>query len=338
MKSQAKKLPVQVAIVLPQRVWAGSVFLTKELLLVAGTLSSQTTDLASSMLFDVRLVGSSRKAVPSLSGLCIEPDATFKDVADCDVIIVPAQFAPCAEIEPGESASTAWITAQHRKGALIVSMNGAVLLAKCGLLDNKQATGLQSESALFERHFPTVRFTPSRHIVVNDHIICAGGINPTADICAHLIERFFGAPAARKFKRHTSTESLPGQEQLAVWSAQFKQHNDAQILSVQAIIENSLSQMPGAPLLADAVHMSERTMSRRFVAAVGTTLRRYASDCRLEMARLLLRTTGDPLTLIADECGFASTSALVHAFGLRYGISPVRYRNELQNKIIRSGY
>lgn len=331
MNRQQKTAPVKIAIVLPERVWAGPVFLTKELLLIAGALSAHTGNPSGSIRFEVSLVGSTRKPVQSLSGLSIEPDATLKDVGDCDVVIVPPQFAPRGELEAGERAFTAWITAQHGKGALIVSMSGTILVAKCGLLDHKQATGLRSETALFEQYFPAVRFTPSRHIVVNDQIICAGGISPMADICAHLIERFYGQAAARKFKRHATSGALPGQEQLAVWSAQFKQHKDQQILSVQSLIENNLSQLPGSSLLAGSVHLSERTLSRRFAEAVGTSVRRYAADCRLEMARLLLRTTDDPLQLVANECGFASTSALVHSFGLRYGISPVRYRHELRN-------
>jgi AraC-like DNA-binding protein len=44
------------------------------------------------------------------------------------------------------------------------------------------------------------------------------------------------------------------------------------------------------------------------------------------MARLMLRDGNDPLTLIADECGFGSVSALSHAFAARNGLSPLRYR------------
>jgi transcriptional regulator GlxA family with amidase domain len=121
---------------------------------------------------------------------------------------------------------------------------------------------------------------------------------------------------------------MPGHEHLAVWSVQFKQHHDAQVLAAQQIIESSMGQMPGLPELAAAVHLSERTLSRRFSVAVGKSLRGYIADCRLEMARLLLRSTNTRLALIADACGFGSASALVHAFGARYGVSPLRYRRD----------
>jgi transcriptional regulator GlxA family with amidase domain len=92
------------------------------------------------------------------------------------------------------------------------------------------------------------------------------------------------------------------------------------------MIEGSLAQVSDLAALAKAAHVSERTLSRRFAAATGHSVRGYVAECRLELARLMLRGTTDPLTLIADECGFGSVSALVRAFGTRHGISPMRYR------------
>ena len=328
MNAVPHSAPIRVAIVLPERVWAGSVFLTQELLLVAGTLLSHSADTAASALFDITLLGEHQAPVHSLGGLPIHPDAPLDDAVHYRVVIVPAQFAPTGAASDSERRLAAWIAHQHAQQALIVSLNGAVLLAKSGLLDGKQATGAVSDRALFARHFPQVRFTPSRRIVVNDQIICAGGINPTVEVCAHIIERFFGRHAAQKFLRHTSTEALPYHEQLGVWSAQFRQHHDRPVLIAQNIIESNLAQVPDLPALAKAVHLSERTLSRRFAAAVGHSLRQYIAACRLEQARLMLRATSDPLALIANECGFASSSALIHAFGKLHGISPLRYRQD----------
>lgn len=73
--------------------------------------------------------------------------------------------------------------------------------------------------------------------------------------------------------------------------------------------------------------MSERTLSRRFAAATGLTLRRYVAALRVELAAFLLRTSRMTLEHIADECGFASASALSHAFLAGQGCSPIQYRN-----------
>ncbi len=242
------------------------------------------------------------------------------------MLILPTQFAPEGEFSASDRKLAPWIAAQHAAGALVVSLGGAVLLAKSGLLQGKQATGVRSEAPVFARHFPGVRYTPSRQIVVNDQIICAGGIAPTADVLAHVVQRFFGRRAAQKFLRYTTTGTLPSPEHLAVWSAQFRQHQDKQVLAVQELLERDMAHPPRLAQLAARVGLSDRTLSRRFAAAVGITLRQYAAHCKLELAQALLRGTREPLTHIADQCGYAGTSALVHAFTARHGVSPRQYR------------
>jgi len=319
---------VKLAIVLPPRFWAGAVFLMQELLAIAGTLRSHRTDIAASALFDVRLLGSTRQAVRSFTGPAIMPDVSVRDRSRYDVVILPPQFAPTGELEPGEAALAKWIAQQHRQGALVISLSGAVLLAKTGLLDGQPATGLQSEQAIFAGYFPGVRFSPNLKIVVNGQLICAGGINPTADVCAYIVERYYGKRVARKFIRHTATESLDSGERLAVWSSRYKQHQDARIVLVQQTIESSLAQTPSLAALAHAAHLSERTLSRRFAEMTGISLRRYIAICRLEMARILLRDSRDPLVLVAQQCGYGSVSSLVHAFTAEHGVSPQRYRHD----------
>ncbi len=65
---------VRVALLLPDQVWAGSAFLARELLQVAGTLLAHNKDVAASALFEVAQVGASRAAVASFGGALLKPD------------------------------------------------------------------------------------------------------------------------------------------------------------------------------------------------------------------------------------------------------------------------
>jgi transcriptional regulator GlxA family with amidase domain len=316
----------RVAIALAPRCWAGSVYLAQELLQIAGTLRARNADLASSALFDTTLVGATTRAVPSFAGPALKPQATVRDGACFDVVIVPAQFMPTGETDADEARLCAWLQRQHAAGALLVSLGGAVLLAKTGLLDGGEATGLLSERKLFERHFPRVRYTPSRRIVARGQILTVCGIGPTADACAHVIERFFGPAPARRFLRYTSSEVMPAQEQLGLWSARYKRHRDAPVLAAQEIVERELHALPPAAHLAAQVGLSERALSRRWAEATGLPLRAYVAALRLELAETLLRSTDMALAHIAGECGFASDSAFNRAFRQRFGVPPRRYR------------
>ena len=104
------------------------------------------------------------------------------------------------------------------------------------------------------------------------------------------------------------------------------------MLAAQEIIETSLTHLPDLAALARAVHLSERSLSRRFSKAVGQSLRGYTAESRLEMARLLLAAGREPLTAIADDCGYGSVSAPVRAFSSRHGVSPAGYRANLEKR------
>jgi transcriptional regulator GlxA family with amidase domain len=329
--TRPRKKVVCVGIVLPQRLWAGSVYLARDLLQAAGTLGARSDNVAASTIFDVRLVGASRRAVVSSGGMPIRPEATVADADSFDVVIVPAQFAPTGETTAEELRLTRWLAKQHEGGATVLSLGGAVLLAKSGLLNHREATGLVGERALFNRYFPRVRYLPSRRILVSNDIITVCGIGPMVDACAHLIERFFGAPLARRFLRHTSTEVMPAQEHLALWSARFKRHRDREVLAAQEIIECELHQVPALATIAAQVGLSERSLSRRLSHATGRNLREYVAGLRLELTEFLLRSSQIPLAHIAQDCGFSSASAMTRAFTHQFGTSPGRYRAQAQS-------
>jgi transcriptional regulator GlxA family with amidase domain len=315
-----------VAILLLERHWAGSVLLARELLQIAGTLRSRGTDVAADALFDVVLVGLDRRPVASFGGTRLKPEATVAGLARADVVIVPAQFAPTADASREDTRFGAWLRARHAQGAVLLSLAGSLLLAKAGLLDRREATGLVSEREIFRSRFPQVRYLPARRVVAAADIITVCGIGPTPDACAHLIERFHGAALARRFLRHTSTEALPSTEQTALWAARFKRHRDAQVLAAQEVVERELHALPPLAHLAARVGLSERSLSRRLLAATGLSLRRYVAELRLARSEFLLRTGDMALVHVAQDCGYGSASAFSRAFAARYGLGPAGYR------------
>ncbi|HJV94495.1 MAG TPA: helix-turn-helix domain-containing protein, partial [Albitalea sp.] len=319
MRRQSKpssKLPdrASIAILLPPRLFAGYVFLTQEMLLIAGTMQARSVDVMGSRLFEVDLLSADGNPATSFADMAVPASGALESAGPHDVVIVPGQFAPQAALEGEEQAFADWLRAQYDAGALVVGLNAAPLFAKAGLLDGRRATGLASERAWFARHFPAVRYTPDKSLVVDGRLITVSGINPAVDACAYVIDHCRGAGASRRMLRTALTQSLPSYEHMAVWTAQFKRHGDAAVLAIQEIVERELAAPPVLAELAAQAAMSERTLTRRFAAATGSNLRRYVAALRLELAAFLLRTGRQSLDHIADECGFGSVSALSRAF------------------------
>jgi AraC family transcriptional regulator len=81
--------------------------------------------------------------------------------------------------------------------------------------------------------------------------------------------------------------------------------------------------------LADVACLSEYHFARMFRTSFGHPPHAWIADQRLERARALLRTSGQPLGQIAAECGYANTSHLSHRFRAAFGAAPGAFRRAL---------
>jgi len=81
------------------------------------------------------------------------------------------------------------------------------------------------------------------------------------------------------------------------------------------------------PELAHSCQMSTSRLSHLFKREIGSNLKNYRLDCRLQVASSLL-STGTPIKEIAYSAGYHHTSSFVRAFKSRFGSSPACYRRE----------
>jgi AraC-like DNA-binding protein len=84
--------------------------------------------------------------------------------------------------------------------------------------------------------------------------------------------------------------------------------------------------------LARACSLSRSAFAARFVARVGKPPATYLAHVRLDAATDLLRDTSLPVTLIAENVGYASEAAFSRAFKNRYGTPPARWRRDVRAK------
>jgi AraC family transcriptional regulator len=94
---------------------------------------------------------------------------------------------------------------------------------------------------------------------------------------------------------------------------------------VEAHLDDNLS----LTVLADIACLSSYHFSRSFKQATGVGPQRYVIQRRIKRAKRLLRQTGVPLALIAQETGFADQSHLTHMFRRETGMTPGRFRADL---------
>jgi len=92
-------------------------------------------------------------------------------------------------------------------------------------------------------------------------------------------------------------------------------------------IEVHLGQDITLGVLAELACLSEYHLVRMFKVSFGMTPSAWIAARRIERARVLLKTTNQPLQQIADACGYADLSHFSHRFRAALGAPPSRYRS-----------
>ncbi|MDQ0465035.1 putative intracellular protease/amidase [Caulobacter ginsengisoli] len=170
---------------------------------VAGNAGAETTDfiipygvLKASGLAEVRSLSTQPGPVELHMALRIQADQTIAqfdaaEPAGADIVIVPAQMVP------KDPVLTAWVAAQARRGAVIVSIcEGARVLAAAGLLDGRRATTHWAAIKKLEKAYPATTWVRDRRYVQDGPIISTTGVTASIPASLALVEALGGHAAA----------------------------------------------------------------------------------------------------------------------------------------------
>lgn len=78
--------------------------------------------------------------------------------------------------------------------------------------------------------------------------------------------------------------------------------------------------------LAQTIHLSERTLLRRFKKATGRTPGGYLQALRIEHAKRLLESTSEPVDTIITQIGYTDAPSFFRRFKKLTGLTPGEYR------------
>lgn len=105
---------------------------------------------------------------------------------------------------------------------------------------------------------------------------------------------------------------------------------DPQLAAVMRLIQTRYREPIGMAEILAAVPMARRSLERKFRHAFGLSVNERIRQIRINEARLLLAGTDDPITLIAEKCGFASYNYMGRIFQSDTGMTPRDYRAQFR--------
>jgi transcriptional regulator GlxA family with amidase domain len=242
-----------------------------------------------------------------------------------NLLLVP----PSLEQQPPVPSPSllSWLKAQHRSGCVLASAcAGIFLLAPTGLLDGRAATTHWLLAEQCKRKFPSIKFQPERLLVDEGDVVTAGGVSAWMDLTLALIGRFFGGATAIALGKYFLMDIGSRKQSYFSCFTPVLDHKDPAVLQVQHKLEKHFAMPLSIAKMAEWVHISPRTLQRRFQTATGESPIRYLQKLRLSKAQERLESSLKPLEEIVVEIGYEDLASFRKLFRRHFGLSPSRYR------------
>lgn len=268
-------------------------------------------------------------------GLALQHTASAPLNHDTDIWIIPAMWRnPMKSLRRTAAALSPYLKNAQAHQQMICSVGTAsFVLAELGLLDHRAATTHWAYFDLFAQRYPDVRLKRRHLITQSDSLFCVGSVNSIADLMVHLIEQKLGASIAHAIEQQFSPEIRTPFETAAFQDHGSLLHHDELMLEAQAWIEQRSTQAISLNVLATALGISERTLSRRFNQATGLSPLLYHHKRRTEQAKNLLRHSNLAINELAWQLGFHDHTQFSRWFKTQTGMTPSRYRQASRGKL-----
>ncbi len=251
-------------------------------------------------------------SVTSYQGLALQLQGEWPRLTDRDLVLLPGgRVDGRTPRRPLDRASAERIRAHHEAGGRVASVcSGAFALAGTGLLDGRRATTHHEIQDELARRFPAVQVVRDVLYVIDGRIASSAGIASGIDLALHLLGQDHGpAVAARVARALVVPARRNGSAPQASVMLAHRDHLLDAVHRVQDVLDTRFTDPLPLDRLARVGGVSERTLTRLFSAATGTTPTRYQQRLRLERADELIA-QGWTLEASARAVGFSDARML----------------------------
>lgn len=269
----------------------------------------------------VRLAGAltlQAAGLPRRLGLLVVPGLEASRLGGWD-----KRLAPLGE-------EIAAIRRHHRRGLPLASVCiGSFLLAQAGVLDGRRAATAWPFAGDFATRFPQVKLDRRAVIAEDAAVITTGAVSSAFDLAVLLIERHMGRKVARASARIALVGGPRATQQPFVDPALAASAAPPFAARVNARLAAQLAAPYDLGTLAAALHVSSRTLLRRYRAETGSSPLAWLKQARVEKAKALLEKSRLSVSQVVDAVGYQDVPTFSRLFGRLVGESPAQYRRRV---------
>ena len=330
MKKPTEKFRIpRIAALIHSNALASSVTLPMELSMAAGQAAGQVFDDDN----HVSLVSPEGGKITTSGGLTVETKA-IDSVGTLDLLVISAIWRDPRRVLTKHPSLVPFIRRTAESGAAIAAVGtGSFLLAETGLLRRKAATTHWFWFDEFAKRYPEIDLRRDQLIVQSNNLYCAGSVNSISDLLVYLMGGFYNPEVARRIENQFSPEIRQRFRTTQLGSHMLQEHYDEIVMDLQLYMREKLRAPVSTIDFAGRYGLSERTLSRRFQRATGTTPWQFLLTLRMSEAATLLRTTNLSVTQVAAEVGITDSAHFARQFKKTNQLTPTQYRKAVRGKM-----
>ncbi len=144
-------------------------------------------------------VSQTMDTVTTFEGLRILPDFSFSspNLPEIDILVVPsAEHNMDSDLE--NETLINWVMAIGEKADYVMSLcDGAFVLAKAGLVDNRESTTFPSDIPRYKETFPTLKVHENVSFVHDQNLLTSAGGAKSYDVSLYLVHYLYGDQVAK---------------------------------------------------------------------------------------------------------------------------------------------
>lgn len=330
MKKPTEKFRIpRIAALIHSNALASSVTLPMELSMAAGQAAGQVFDADN----HVSLLSPEGGKITTSGGLTVETKP-IDSVGTLDLLVISAIWRDPRRVLTKYPSLVPFIRRIAESGAAIAAVGtGSFLLAETGLLRRKAATTHWFWFDEFAKRYPEIELRRDQLIVQSNNLYCAGSVNSISDLLVYLMGGFYNPEVARRIENQFSPEIRQRFRTTQLGSHMLQEHYDEIVMDLQLYMREKLRAPVSTIDFAGRYGLSERTLSRRFQRATGTTPWQFLLTLRMSEAATLLRTTNLSVTQVAAEVGITDSAHFARQFKKTNQLTPTQYRKAVRGKM-----
>ena len=302
-------------------------------LLVANRVAQALEGAASAPLFEVTVISLTGADATAAGGLRIGTRRAPR--ARPDLLVIPgmelSDRASCLQPLRRLAPETAYVRRAFAKGTPVAAVCvGAFLLGEAGLLNARRATTSWLFAADLAQRFPEADVDAGALLVEDGGVTTTGSFSATFDLAMHLIGKAASPKVRRAVARMALLDDRRASQAPYIDSRMLARPSGTFGAQVAGWLEERVAEPYDLKALAQAFHVSARTLLRRFKDDAGISPLAHLQQARIGKAKLLLESTSQSVAQVTAKVGYGDVATFGTLFKRLVGHSPAEYRRRFK--------